>query len=33
MNDVVANGTYFIKLTFNSRGKREIDWIKLIVLD
>ncbi|MEA3500287.1 MAG: two-component regulator propeller domain-containing protein [Candidatus Marinimicrobia bacterium] len=33
MNDVVANGTYFIKLTFNSGDKKEIDWTKLIILD
>ena len=33
MNDIVANGTYFIKLDFNSGDGKEVDWTKLIVLD
>lgn len=33
MNDIVANGVYFIKVTFHSGDKEEVDWTKLIILD
>jgi hypothetical protein len=33
IGDIIANGTYFCKLTFVAGGKKEYRWTKLVVLD